>query len=210
MPMNLGPLSSEGARKVGRASTSASSRSVSALTRRRSNTCGSAPNCLLKSAPDASAFRRTRRSVSSRRSAARLPMSGWACRARMTSPRRVGQTALRRSHGSSELPRHPLNTSNPLSPRSAGGDAAGRGGGCSPDAPPSLCLAKWGSPPLSLRDISPRSAGGELFRAFLAARVGISQRAPAGDEEWDAVGQWDFPGERAGEIAVEEHWALID
>ena len=45
-----------------------------------------------------------------------------------------------------------VNKSDPLSPRTAGGDAEGRGG-------PPRCEGE--SPPLSLRDISPRTAGGE-------------------------------------------------
>ena len=37
-------------------------------------------------------------------------------------------------------------------------------GGCGPDSPAWLYLAKRGRPPLSLRDISPRFAGGEGVR----------------------------------------------
>ena len=54
-------------------------------------------------------------------------------------------------------------TSEQLSPRRAGGDAEGRRG-LGPDSTAWLYLAARGSPLLSLRDISPRRAGGEGIR----------------------------------------------
>ena len=53
-------------------------------------------------------------------------------------------------------------------------------GGCGPDSPAWLYLAKRGRPPLSLRDISPRFAGGEEIRIPLTTQCGQRGESKSG------------------------------
>ena len=62
------------------------------------------------------------------------------------------------------FPRKALRFSPPALRGGGGGEMPKAEGGCGPDSPAWLYLARRARPPLSLRDISPRSAGGEGIR----------------------------------------------
>ena len=81
-------------------------------------------------------------------------------------PRRSRRDHCDRSRDRVPAPRLSSNpgivwTSRIPSPPAERGEMPQAEGGCGADSPASPCLAKRGSPPLSLRDISPRFAGGE-------------------------------------------------